>query len=182
MIRSDGLGLSPTADPRVIERVAASLAKQGYTPAQILRFVMPHGGCAYGSMDAPAAGALKAVLLASGFALQVRPRLRVAWVMCAWACTSGVWAGVELAVQSGRRECCPTHSGGHPCHIPNSSPARLGHPCVLSANGALPWVYSIWESCCPPTVVWLTTVPCHSTTTTPLLYPFHPRLSRTSGA
>ncbi|GFR41856.1 hypothetical protein Agub_g2636, partial [Astrephomene gubernaculifera] len=67
MVRPDGRGLLPHADPRVIERVGQHMANQGFTPSQVQRFLLPHGGCGYGSFDHPTAAAVRAVLLAAGF-------------------------------------------------------------------------------------------------------------------
>ncbi|GLI70942.1 hypothetical protein VaNZ11_016038, partial [Volvox africanus] len=67
MIRPDGRGLQRHADPRVIDRVGLHMVNQGFTPAQIYRFLLPHGGCEYGQLDPPTASAVRAVLLAAGF-------------------------------------------------------------------------------------------------------------------
>ncbi|GIL80640.1 hypothetical protein Vretifemale_9968, partial [Volvox reticuliferus] len=67
MIRPDGRGLQRHADPRVIDRVGLHMVNQGFTPAQIYRFLLPNGGCEYGQLDPPTAAAVRAVLLAAGF-------------------------------------------------------------------------------------------------------------------
>lgn len=43
MIRPDGSGLMPHADPRVVERVGQHLVLQGYTPSQVRVCCVPYG-------------------------------------------------------------------------------------------------------------------------------------------
>ncbi|EFJ47017.1 hypothetical protein VOLCADRAFT_92557 [Volvox carteri f. nagariensis] len=69
MIRPDGRGLQRHADPRVIERVGLHMVNQGFTTAQVYRFLLPNGGCEYGQLDPPTAAAVRAVLLAAGFSI-----------------------------------------------------------------------------------------------------------------
>ena len=66
-VRPDGRGLQPHADPRVVERVGFHMATHGYTPAQVQRFLMPHGGCDYGRLDAATYSAIRGVLVAAGY-------------------------------------------------------------------------------------------------------------------
>ncbi|KAG2486071.1 hypothetical protein HYH03_015277 [Edaphochlamys debaryana] len=67
MIRPDGRGMTPHADPRVVERVGQHMANQGFTPAQVRYFLLPHGGSEYGKFDTTTAAAVRATLLAAGF-------------------------------------------------------------------------------------------------------------------